>query len=111
MFEGSPSGLRSRIDAMAYRSTLHEDDRVMTILTRDGSGKSKHVARLRAPSDQLEARCREMVALVDDQMTVFPDNIGDDAFAHQTLDDRDIDAALGFPSTSGDRAELAHVDG
>ena len=68
--ERPQGGLRLRINAMPYRPALHEDDRLMTVLARDGRRQSEHESSLRAAGDLFEAVGRQMVALIDDQMTV-----------------------------------------
>src|SRR4029077_15540808 len=38
----SCGGLTLRADSKPYRSALHEDDRVVTVLPRDGRGQPRH---------------------------------------------------------------------
>jgi hypothetical protein len=69
---------------------------VVAILARDGGRKAEHVARLGAPGYELEAYRGEMVALIDDQMTVIGNEVIDLAVPHEALDQRDVDATSGL---------------
>ena len=48
-------GLRLGVDAVAHGATLHEDDRMVAILTCDGGRKARYVSRLRPASHLLKA--------------------------------------------------------
>ena len=108
--EGARGGLRLGIDAIAHRAALHEDDRMVAVLARDRRGEPQHVSRLRPPRDELEADGREMVALVDDQVTVVADEIAHLAVAHEALDQRDVDPPrrLALAATDGADAGILH---
>ncbi len=72
--------LNARIDPMADRATLHEDDRMMSVFTDNGRGQTHDVPRFRPPSDKLEACRGQVMAFIDDQMAVVGDGkrrIGD----------------------------------
>jgi hypothetical protein len=90
MFERPAGGLHLRVHAIPYRPALHEDNRVVTVLSRDGCREPRHEPRLGLTSHAFEALCREMVTLVDDQVAVLADPIVDDTFLHQALDDGDV---------------------
>ena len=80
VLERSGGRLCPGVDAMPDRPALHEDDRVMAVLARDGRGQPEDEPRLRLAGHLLEAVRREVVALVDDQVAVVGDAVVDDAF-------------------------------
>ena len=96
VLEGPRRRLRLRVDAMPHRTALHEDDRMMAVLPRDGRRQAEDESRLRAADDLLEAVRRQMVAFVDDHMTVVADAIVDDTFADQALNDGNIEQPVGL---------------
>ena len=81
------------IHAMADRAALHEDDRVMAVFPRDGSGQPEHEAGLRAAGDEFETVGGEVMAFIDDQVPVVRHAVIDGTLADQALDQRDIDPA------------------
>ncbi len=72
--------LHFRVHAMANRSALHEDDRMVAILAGNGRRQSQDIPCLGLTHHLLEARRREVMTLVDDHVTVLGDAIIDDAF-------------------------------
>ena len=58
---GPCSGLGPRIDAVANRPTLHDDDRMVTILSGDGCRQADDEPGLRLPRHGLETVCGEVV--------------------------------------------------
>ena len=56
---------------MAHGAALHEDDRMVAVLARDGGGQPRDESRLRPADDLLEALGGQMVAFVHDEMAVF----------------------------------------
>jgi len=99
-----------RVDAIPHRAALHEDDRMMAILPRDRCRQSRDELRFRAPDDLFEAVRRQVVALIDDHMTIFTDAIVDDTFAHQTLNDRNVQPARRLPASAADASDLMIID-
>ena len=91
VLERSRRRLHSRIHAMPDRPALHEDDRVVAVLPRDGRRQPEDEPRLRLARDLFEAVRRQVVALVDDQVAVVGHAIIDDALPDQALNDRDIE--------------------
>jgi len=84
------SRLCSCVDMVAHRPALHEDNRVMAVLSRDGSGQPRDEFRLRPTDYLLKALGGQMVTFVHNEMAVFSHTILDDALAHQALNDRYI---------------------
>jgi hypothetical protein len=103
MRDAALGGLDARLDTVADRSTLHENDGMMTILARDRSGQTQDVSRLRTSRHQLKARRREMMALVNDEMTVVRHQIRYFAATHEALDQREIydSSRLAAPAANG----------
>ena len=75
--EGARGSLGLGIDTIAHWAALHEDDRMVAILARDGGGEPQHISCLRATRDELETDGRKMVALVDNQVAIIADQIID----------------------------------
>ena len=75
MRDASFSGLGARIDTVSNGAALHEDDGMVAVLASDRRGQSENKSRLRAPRHQLKARRREMMAFVNDEMTVIRDKV------------------------------------
>src|SRR5262245_53317174 len=98
MFKGPQRRLTFRVDTMPDRTALHEDNRLVAVLPRDGRRQAEDESRLGAPGDLLEAMRREVVAFVDDQMTVIADTVVDHAFADQTLNHCDAEPSGGLVS-------------
>ena len=62
--EGPAQSLRFRGDAMPHRAAPHEDNGVMTILSRNRGRQPRDEPRFRAPDDLLEAVGRQMMAVL-----------------------------------------------
>ena len=92
------------IDAMAHRSTLHENDRLMAVLACDGSGQPGDELRPGVPDDLLKTVRRQMVAFVDDDMAVRRDQVIHRAFACQALDDCHVNRAGRLPTATANPA-------
>jgi hypothetical protein len=76
---------------MADRPALHEDDRMMAVFARERGGKSHHESSLSLPRHLLEAARRQMMAFVDDELTVIGHAVVHHAFAYHALDHRYVD--------------------
>lgn len=65
-------------------------------------GQADDVPRLYLTQDALELDSREVMALVDDDVAILRDEIGDGSVANETLDHRDVDLScrrsLGTPN-------------
>ena len=84
------SRLHSRIHAVPYRPTLHEDDRVVPVFPRHRGRQPEHEPRLRLSRDLFEAMGRQVVALVNNHVTVAGYTVVDDALLDQALNHRDV---------------------
>ena len=89
----SSRGLGARVDTMPYLAALHEDDRLVTVLSRHRRRKAEYKLRLRPPGHKFEARRREMMTFVDDEMPVIRDEIRYLAPPREALDQGDVDDA------------------
>ena len=94
------------VDAVTDGTTLHNNDRVVTILPRDRRREAKQVSSLCLARDGLKANGGQVMAFVDDDMAVFGDHIGHDAFPHKALHESNIDVSSGFPLSAMDDANL-----
>ena len=105
MLKRTGGRLRLGIDAMANRSALHEDDRMMAVLARDGGRQARDELRLRLTDDLLETLGGQMVTFIHDEMAVFCQPIAHDALAHQALDDRHVERAGRLFSPAADATD------
>ncbi len=83
--EGPGRSLLLCINAMPHGAALHEDDRVMPILPRNGCREADNKFRFCPGGDQLEASRGKMVAFVHHQMSVIPNPVIDHSLPHQAL--------------------------
>jgi hypothetical protein len=90
---------------MADRPALHENDRVVPVLAGHGRRQAKDIPGLRSPDQLLEARRRQVMAFVHDQMTVFPDAVIDYAGADEALDQRHVERAVRLVAAAADAAD------
>src|SRR5258706_14951324 len=73
-----PGGcLRSGIDPMANRPTLHEDDRVAPVLPRYCRRQAGQISCSYLSGDRFEAHGGEVMAFVHDDMPIVGDQVGD----------------------------------
>ena len=86
---------------------------MVSVFARDGGRQAEDKTRLGTTSDLLEAVGRQMMAFVDDQMTVVADAVVHDAFADEALDHRDIKAAgrLSPPAANPVDRGARHAEG
>jgi hypothetical protein len=110
MVDPPRGGLRPRIYAMSNGATLHEDDRKVPIFASHGRGQPEDIARLCPTGDKLKARCRKVVTLVDDKMTIVRHQIRYFTLTHEALDQRDIDNAGRLPASATDDADVLRID-
>jgi len=104
MLEWSSDRLAFCIHAVANRSALHEHDGVMPVFAGDCRGQSREILRLRTPRDLLEAERREVVAFVDDDVTVLGDAVVNRPLAHEALNQCDVERPRKSFSSSSDSA-------
>jgi hypothetical protein len=57
MRDARARGKRPRVRAIADGTALHEDNRMVTVLSRDRRGKTEHVFCVSAPDGELETGC------------------------------------------------------
>jgi len=105
MIERSKSGLLPGIDAITDRAALHEDDRMMSILSRHGCGQAEHKLCSGLACDRFKADGQQVVALINDEMPIIGDEIRDGASPDQTLPSGDIDVAGRLPPAAVDHPE------
>ena len=80
---------------------------MMPILAGDRRGKTHNVARFRPAGDELEADGREVVALVNDQVTVVADDVAHLTVAYEALDQSNVDAPGRLALAAADGADVA----
>ena len=93
VLEGPRGRLRPCVHPMAYGTTLHEDDRMVTVLPRDRRGQTSDESSLCAADDLFEAVGRQVVAFIDDHLPIVTDAVIDDTIADKTLNDSDVEQA------------------
>ncbi len=98
--ETAPQSLGLGVHAMTHRSALHEDNRMLSILPGHGRGQSQHISRLGAPRDQFEAKCRQMMTLIHDEMAVASNLIRHLCLADETLYQSNVDSSRGLTATA-----------
>jgi hypothetical protein len=96
---------------MPNRAALHEDNRMVAILSRDSGGEAKNELRLRTSDNLFEAMRGEMMAFVNDQMSILRNTIVDDALSDQTLDHSDINSSCRLAVASSDPADVTATHG
>jgi hypothetical protein len=89
---------------------MHENNRLMPVLPSNRGGQPKNEARLGAPGHQLEARGGQVMAFIDDQMSIRPNEIVDFAAPNQALNQRHVDDAGRFALAGPDHPDLLRVD-
>ena len=90
MFKRSGRRLHPGVHTVPDRAALHEDDRMVAILARHCRRESEYESRLGLARDLLEAVGRQMMALVDNQVTVVGHTVVDDPLLNKALNYRDI---------------------
>jgi hypothetical protein len=95
---------------MPNRAALHEDDRVVAVLSRNCRRQSKNKLRFRTPDNLFKAVRGKMMALVDNQMPVLRDAIVDNALAYETLNHSDVEIPCRLPAATPNLADVSTVD-
>jgi hypothetical protein len=90
----------------AHRTKLHLGDGMAPIAALRRCGQPGDVTRLRRRQHALERDCRQMVALVDNDLPVAGHEIRDGLPAYQALDHRDTDPAGGAALSRTDLPDL-----
>lgn len=78
------------VDAVPHWLSLHERDGMAATLARDRRRQTENVPGLGATGRELEADCRQVMALGNDEVTTRPDQIWYLALADKILDQRDV---------------------
>src|SRR5262249_51813226 len=86
MTEWSSGGLLPRIHPIPDSTALHQDDRMMTVLTKWRSRQTEHVTRSHVALDLFETERGKVVALIDDHLSIFGYNVVHHALAIQALE-------------------------
>ena len=103
-----PAGrLPLRVHAMPDGAALHEERRVLAILSRDGGRQPGDVPRLGPVGDLREAGCRDVVALVHHHVAVVRDAVVHLPVPDQALNRGDVDPALELLATAAQTTDLA----
>ncbi len=95
---------------MSNRTALHEDDRVMAVLARDGCRQANDKSGFGLAYHLLETVRRQVMALINDHMAVFSDAVIHDAFSDETLNDADINLSSRAISCSSDSSDRFRRD-
>ena len=95
---------------MPDRATLHEERRVLAILSRHGGRQPGDVACLGPVGDLREAGRRDVVAFVHHHVTVVRDAVVHLPVPDQALDRGDVDPALELLATATQATDLAFRD-
>ena len=103
--EGTGGRLCPGIDPVTNRPALHEDDRMVAILAADGRGQACDIPGLRPADDLLEALSGQVVAFVNDEMSIVSDDVTHDVLSYQALDDRHIQQSGRLPASAPDPAD------
>jgi len=83
---------------------------MVTIFAGHRRGKPEDIARFRPVGHEFETRRREMVALVDDQMTVVRYQVRYFASTHEALDQRNINDASRLAASAANDADILRID-
>src|SRR6266702_1927212 len=110
VIERSAHSVAFPVHSEAHGSQLHLGDRMAPITTLLRGCKSNEVASLYLGKHALKGSCRNVVALIDDDLSVSSDEVFDLLLADETLDHRYIDPAVGLAFTTPDPADLILVD-
>src|SRR5262245_1160930 len=84
-------GLLSGINPVPNGTTLHEDDRVMTVLSGHGGRQPGHESGLGPARHQFKAMSGHVMAFVHNQMAVASNPVIHDTLPHEALHQRHVD--------------------
>ena len=93
------------IDPMTNRPALHEDDRMVAIFAGDRRGQARDELRLCPADDLLETLSGQVVAFVNNQMSIICHQVTYHVLANQALDDRDVQRPCRLLSSAADSAD------
>jgi len=110
MVERTLCGLSPGINAVADRSALHEDDRVVAVSADRRCRKARDVPGLARPCNQFEADGRQVVALIEDDVPVLRDQIIHDSLAADALQQGDVNGAQRLAFARANLADARPLD-
>lgn len=84
-------GRLSYFGAMADRAALHKNNRVVSITPDRRGGQADDISGLGLLENRLEGKCRDVVALIDDDLAIFIEQFGQVFSVRQGLHDGNID--------------------
>jgi hypothetical protein len=102
MAERPPCRLTLRVHREAHRPDLHSQDRVVPIAAVGRGREAQDVAGTHLTKHTLERNGRNVVALVDDDVSVAGHDVLDTSLPDEALDHRDVQPAVGLPLTAAD---------
>src|SRR5262249_46921802 len=105
MFERSRRRLHASIHLMSDRTALHEDDRMVTVLARDGCRQADCESGFGPAYYLLKAVRRQVMALVDNHMAVLGDAVIGHALSDETLKYADVDVSSRATPTTSDSTD------
>jgi len=97
--------LLTRVHPIPDRTTLHKDDRVMSVFSGHRRGQSEHKFRLGCSWYRFEADRGQMVTFVDDDVPIMTYEVRDLSLATKALDERDVDDAGGLALAAADHPD------
>src|SRR5882724_4901693 len=98
-----------RVHAVTHRATLHEDNRMVSILASHRRRQPQHVTRLGSARHQFEACRGQMMAFIDNEMTVTRDQIRHLSLANETLYHCHINSSGGLAATATDSTNVIDI--
>ena len=99
--------LRLRVHAVAHRPALHENNGMVAVLAFHGRRQPDDEPRFGPARHLLEALRGEVMALVDDQLAIVSDLVGNHALVDQALNEGDVDPPVRPSSPAVDAADRA----
>ena len=108
--EGAFGGLLTGIDGVPNWAALHEDDGMVAVLAGDGGGEAEDEFGLGPADREFETLRREVVAFIDDDVSVVGDEVFDDALADETLDHGDIDLTGEFLTSASKTSDVFFIE-
>ena len=110
LLERLPRRRAPRVDRMAHRTALHEQDRVVSVAAVRRRAQPDDVAGGSRAHHPLKRKRWDVMALVDQHVAVLPDAVIDLAAAHQALDHRDVESSVESRTSAAERADLRRVE-
>src|SRR5215469_375598 len=104
MLKGMSCDTMPDADPVPYGTTLHENDRMLAILSGDRRRQARHELRLSLAGNLLKALSREMVALIHNEVPIIAHEIVDEAASDHALYHCHIKQASRLCAASADPA-------